>query len=511
MRTASLAWLPALLAAACGDNFDPPASGTPDGGDPARCAPTPPALPTSGPLIDPLALTLEGCVEGGLKDLPGRWFVASEGAGFSFEYPKFEGSCETGFRRMFLADDLDGSDGTTTHTWSDGTRIFMRNYLRFDIPGGPAFEFADALAACLRADGTLLAQQALFNTDRGQLVFPMRGRRFAPHDGAPVGLTLLGELGEQNGMPMPAYNVVVDGSYAYTVGPFGLDVIDVSNPAAPVHRGHADGSFNDVRVVRGGGKIVAYAAPLFGDETAVIDVTDPAGPVQTSVIPEYSHSLQVQTVGNTTHLYLASYTNGVPRFDVTNPLVPVRLGEATIPGPESGVHDLTVDGDRLYINYTEAGFVALDISGGLDAAVELGRRPSPYSHASWAGTAGGRKILLHGDEGMVEDGGAYLSVLDGDSASPTFMQEIGSYRTRKEVGIHNMQLVGDKAYISYYQDGVRVVDLSDPTMPREVAHYNTWREETAYGGPFEGAIGIRVAGDKIYVADMERGLMIFEE
>jgi hypothetical protein len=46
---------------------------------------------------------------------------------------------------------------------------------------------------------------------------------------------------------------------------------------------------------------------------------------------------------------------------------------------------------------------------------------------------------------------------------------------------------------------------------REIAHYNTWREESAYGGTFEGAVGIRVAGGRICVADLERGLMIFEE
>jgi len=196
---------------------------------------------------------------------------------------------------------------------------------------------------------------------------------------------------------------------------------------------------------------------------------------------------------------------------VTNPLAPVRLGQAMVPGPEAGVHDLTVDGDRLYVNYTTQGFVAIDVSRGLEAPVELGRRKSPYSHASWAGTAGGRKLLLHGDEGMVEDGGAYLAILDGDPASPTFMQELGRYRTRPEVGIHNFQLVGDKLYISYYQDGVRIVDLSTPSAPREVAHYNTWNEPGAYGGTFEGAVGIRVAGGLIYVADLERGLIILSE
>ena len=42
-----------------------------------------------------------------------------------------------------------------------------------------------------------------------------------------------------------------------------------------------------------------------------------------------------------------------------------------------------------------------------------------------------------------------------------------------------------------------------------MAHDNTWVEETAAGGPFEGAIGLRVVGGPIYVADAERGLLIF--
>jgi hypothetical protein len=352
----------------------------------------------------------------------------------------------------------------------------------------------------------------LFDTDRGERNIPLTGARFAPKDGAPVGLRLIGELGEQQGRPIQGLNVVVDGAYAYVAGLTGLDVIDVSIPSSPVHVSHVDGNFNDVRVVRGGdGKAAAYAASLEMDATAVIDVTIPASPLARPSLAEGSHSLQVQERGGQTFLYLANYTSAVPRYDVTSPLAPARTGQADVPGAPAGVHDLFVDGDRLYVNYTTEGFVALDVSGGLGAVVELGRMKSPYSHASWAGTAGGRPILLHGDEGMTDDGGAFLGILDGDPASPTFMKELARYRTRREVGIHNFQLVGDKVYIAYYQDGVRVVDLSTPTMPREVAHYNTWVEETAYGRTFEGAVGIRVVGGRIYVADLERGLMIFEE
>jgi hypothetical protein len=489
--------------AACGDDREPP------GGD--ACAPTPPALPATGVLIDPLAAPLEGCVEGGLRDLPGRWFVAAAGAGFSYDYPRFEGNCETGFRRMYRSDDLDDSDGATFHTWSDGTRIFLRGYRRFERPDAAPFESVNAFTACLRADGTLAAHRTLFNTDMGERPIPMTGERFEPKDGAAVGLALVGELGEQHGQPIQGLNVVLDGTHAYVAGLLGLDVIDVTDPAAPVHVAHLDGDFNDVRVVRGAGKVVAYAASRDDGTTHVIDVTDPAHPAAAAPIAEYSHSLQVQQSGATTYLYLANYTSAVPRFDITNPLVPVRNGEAMVPGPEAGVHDLTVAGDQLYVNYTTQGLVALDISRGLASAVELARWPSSYSHASWVGTAGGRRIVLTGDEGMTDHGGAYLSILDGDPISKTFLQELAQYRTRRQVGIHNFELVNDKVYIAYYQDGVRIVDLSTPTAPREIAHYNTWNEPSAYGGTFEGALGIRVVGGLIYVADLERGLLILRE
>ena len=70
-----------------------------------------------------------------------------------------------------------------------------------------------------------------------------------------------------------------------------------------------------------------------------------------------------------------------------------------MPGAEAGVHDLTVDGDRLYVSDTAEGLVALDVTGGLAAAVALGRVRTPYSHASWVGrTAGGAwRVVLHCD------------------------------------------------------------------------------------------------------------------
>ncbi len=476
-----------------------------------------------GVFLDPNAFELAGCVEGGLEGLPGRWFLRNPESTFDFFYPNYEGSCETGFRRSFTSeDDIDETDGGSQFTWTDGTRLFTRSSFQFDNQGTP-FEFTTARVLCMTANDTLTGVTARFDTDRGERITPLVGSQFGLKDGPATGLALIGELGAFSADPFDrivGYNVVVEGNFAYVVGPSGLSIIDVSTPATPtlvsqVPGDDTNGGYNDARVVKTLTSTVVFASPLDFSDTEVIDVTNPAQPTKLTSLPEYSHSVQVVTTGNTTSLYLATYTEFVPKYDVTDPLVPLRVGAAEITGQLSGVHDLTVEGTHIYANYTENGMVALDVSAGIDNPVEEGRIPTSYSHASWVATlSNNKKVILHGDEGLsgsAEDGAAFLRILDGDPASPTYLDELSRYRSRKEVGIHNIQVVGDKVYLSYYQDGIRIVDIADPTQPTEVAHFNTWNPTTSFGAAFEGAVGVRVANGHVFVADIDRGLLILDE
>jgi hypothetical protein len=498
-----------LCLVACGD----------DDSAPAECTPNQNELPTEGSYIDPYAIALpETCVVGGLRELPGRWFLRDPSHYFQFEYPKYIGDCVNGHRReAAAAEDHDASDQykQTFYTWSDGTRYFERQAYEFDDGTPSGYGVVRASVTCMLPDHTLATTYVRFDTSFGERLFSAIGTRFGAKDDVATGIELVAELGAPQGAPIYGLNLIVEGNYAYVVGLGGLDVVDVSNPAAPVAVGHVNGYLNDVRIVHGAGKTVAIASSEGGDDrTWLIDVTTPTAPMFVSFIDAYSHSVQTRTVGATTELYLANYSEEIPRYDVTNPLAPIAAGKVTLPGETiSGVHDLTVYGDRIYANNTDAGFVAVDVSAGLASPVQLGRTTSAYSHASWAGTINGREIVLHGDEGMSPstDSMAFMRVLDGEPSSPTYLQDIGLYRTRAEVGIHNIEVHGTRAYISYYQDGVRVVELADPENPVEVAHYNTWNAETAGGAAFEGAVGLRKAGDYLYVADLERGLLILRE
>jgi hypothetical protein len=506
---------PALLAIAvlgCGDNH----AARPD----APLCPPPMPFP-AGPLSDPMALPLPAtCVAGGLAEATGRWVVADEDDGSIHGYPGFRAACGGAVERVGTR----RGNGAMHATWSDDTRYVSRESRVVMIEGFPMIEQVAVFAACMEPDGRLAAVRGSGQITDGvelpESFNAMRGERFGPRGTPASGLALVGELSRRPGGDLvDALNVVVVDGFAYVVGYSGLDIVDVRVPAAPVHVGYVGPAFyNDVRMIQRGGRTYAFGANGTTGTTDVVDVTDPSTAAVVLAIDSFSHSLQLREGGGDAFLYLADGTTAIPVYDVGTPTTPTLIGAVDIPilTEDDGVHDLTVDGTMLYVNDTFGGTVAMDVSAGVDAEVEVGRfQPADpaYSHASAVGTAGGRAIVLTGDEtwtGPV-DGMAFMRVLDGEIGAPAFMTEIGRYQSRREVGIHNIELVGERAYLAYYHDGVRVVDLSTPTAPVEVAHYDTWDFENAYGEFAEGALGIRIVDGLIYVADLNRGLLILQE
>ena len=326
-------------------------------------------------------------------------------------------------------------------------------------------------------------------------------------------LTLVGQLNGDNWEDGFTFNVRVVGNTAYLVRIDGLYIIDVTDPTNPVELGHykraGEGYSNDVKIVdAAGGKRYAIIADFPSD---VVDVTNPAAPTLAAQIPEEAHTLFTETRNGSTYAYFGNYDGSTPVFDVTNPASPTRLGRYTTGG--SLVHDLSVKDGIAYLNAWEKGLLMVDFTTPASPQLRGSWDPTPReaSHSNWTTTVGNRKIALHGDEAY----GAHLDVVDIDPASPTFMQPFGTYQTREWVSIHNIMAFGSKAYFTYYQDGVRVLDLSNPASPRLVGYYNTWDPQADYTSSafFEGAVGLDVdlARKLIFVADSPRGLLILRD
>jgi hypothetical protein len=307
-----------------------------------------------------------------------------------------------------------------------------------------------------------------------------------------------------------AYVVSIHKVYGGSAG--GLTVLDVSDRAHPLFKASislpGDGNWNGVWAKDD-------ALYIAGNRSGVL-VYDISNPAQ----PEYVRHLSAGEYGAHTvlvdenRLYAMSPSGAVTFvFDVTTPLAPVLRQRITVPteSPFAGAHDAFAYEGRLYIsNGYGGGHVVMDVTD-LDNVRHLGQYlhgPEVFAHHSAVGTFAGRTLAFDG----TEYGGAHLRVLD--VTDPAHIVKIGEFRLSPVTSIHNIILKGHRLYIAWYQEGVRVLDVSNPTKPRQVAHYNTVRDGD-FGRTdnlFEGTFGIRVPGDGyVYAADSVRGLLIFNE
>ncbi|MFY2557569.1 LVIVD repeat-containing protein [Corallococcus terminator] len=322
------------------------------------------------------------------------------------------------------------------------------------------------------------------------------------------GLELVKELKVPRGI---ARDLAVSGGYAYVpAGNEGIFIYDVRDPAAaePVGAAKRDPHiYNDV-VVRG----TTLFAATQGIGLTLYNVEDPKNPVFLRALSDPAVDVtSLALEGNL--LFAASPTpNGeVLVFDVTTPVQPKLVIRYFIEGaaPRSGEvpMDVTAVGNRLYVSNWSYGLTVSDFSTPSTPKL-LGRFGGGTARTAAVGTVGDRILAFTGGE----DWGAHLSVLD--VASPANVLQVGEFRIRPEVSIRALALSGTKLYVAHYQDGLRVLDVSNPSFPKQVAYYNTWREADAGRGESfsEGLNSVSVPGDGyVYATESSRGLLIFRE
>jgi hypothetical protein len=340
------------------------------------------------------------------------------------------------------------------------------------------------------------------------------------------GITVLSEWSGPAEQPWPEGAMALNVRHRETVAYLarqgdGLRIINIADPAHPADLGHSPVRYadygeyyNDVKIAEAAGSVFALVGSNLRG-LVVIDVTDPSAPEEVATVPSIGeeearrnvHTLFVE--GDRVYFTIDA---GVEVYSVADPAAPTRVSGYVFPeAAEAGwVHDLYVEDAVAYLNYWAHGMVVVDLSVDGEPALigVFDDYPRRTSHSSWTTEAAGRRVAVHGDE----DYGAHVRIVDIDPASAEAFSQIGAYQTRPEISVHNIMAIGERALVTYYQDGLRVLDLADPTEPAEIAHLNTWPgPEPGYGaGFYEGAIGIDhdPERDLLLLADTHRGLLL---
>jgi len=168
----------------------------------------------------------------------------------------------------------------------------------------------------------------------------------------------------------PLHCIAVSGNYAYVAEDSRtLWTLDISNPIQPQYLTNvALGGFADNLTVFGARLYAAY-----GDSVEVLDITDRAFPVSTTVwdgFPSDTHGLpagayELQAVGNLA--YVAEGYLGMAVLDISNPAVRTEVARYAVQG--GAFYAVTISGKYAYLPNTGFGLVIMDISDPTNAMV----------------------------------------------------------------------------------------------------------------------------------------------
>jgi hypothetical protein len=354
-------------------------------------------------------------------------------------------------------------------------------------------------------------------------------------------------------------DVKVVGNRAYLAcADAGLHIVDITDPANPVQLGaYLPTSAewfpwaNKLQVV---GNVVYLATGFF----VVVDVSDPTNPVELSrwdktVVPDCRVS------GN--RLYLATGDDGVVVFDVTTPANPVRLTKVPAPGgayatllqgnrvfTHSGVVDvsnpvspvllgrypqmawgdqgITVVGDLVYLPSGATRLSILRMQTGEPQSLSWNSpehrvipvgRSEPVGAVSNSGlpvtaqVVSGPATIQDGQitvtgPGKIElkleqsGNGTFLPVAETRFINERFtgFSEVGMHLFRTNA--YGARVVGGRAFVGNDGEGLRILDVSDPTQPRLISTVPTTNQV------FEAD----VVGNHAYVADGDGGLKVVD-
>jgi choice-of-anchor B domain-containing protein len=180
--------------------------------------------------------------------------------------------------------------------------------------------------------------------------------------------------------------------------------------------------------------------------------------------------------------------------------------------------DVYVRNDMAYVNAAEDGLWVVDYSG---ASPQLLNTLTSYpeqgiNHSGWLTDDGNTYVFAD------QTPGTRLKIMDvNDINNWSIVSLIGSGVDTLSMP-HNQMIRGDLLFSSYYSDGLRVFDISDPVNPLQVAWYDTYEDpqdtsslfcgDGFAGNDFVGNWGVYclLPSGRILASDMQSGLFVLE-
>lgn len=217
-----------------------------------------------------------------------------------------------------------------------------------------------------------------------------------------------------------------------------------------------------------------------GEGMQIIDLSPlPAEPVLVNTYNQTftrGHIIQRDMYSEAPYVYVMGTCGscGVNILDVSDPVNPREVATYS---PGYYVHDVHIKGDYMYAAAFYRGVIDIvDISDKFNPTLVAQIESSGgNTHSAWL-TEDSKHLLI-----SAEKDGLPARIWNIEDLSNPY--EVATYTANGQSLTHNPYVRGNYAFFSHNTEGLRVVDIKDPTLPVEVGYYDTYE---GLSGGFSG-------------------------
>jgi choice-of-anchor B domain-containing protein len=210
-----------------------------------------------------------------------------------------------------------------------------------------------------------------------------------------------------------------------------------------------------------------------------------------------SHNLSIDSLKGYIYLEGTSVANSnIYVHDISDRENPVYVGSFGDAG--NSIHDMYANNDTVYVaEGSRSSYSIWDLS--VKANPQLLTRwfvfSNGYAHNIWPAEDGKHVVTTE------ETIGNAVKVWNIEDYND--IQLVGEFLGSSQLA-HNVHVKGNFVYVSHYQSGVYVLDITRPECPEEVAQFDTW--PSGDGSGFAGCWGtFPFAGDSLLFASNDNG------
>ena len=300
-------------------------------------------------------------------------------------------------------------------------------------------------------------------------------------------------------------------------------IVDVSDPMNPQITSVVEDVIgsdmkvwgNYMYIANGGPCPEGFDAPfcsvVLDNPSRIVDLSDITNPVKVGTF-EAAHNIFIDDKG---YLYLAGTDSGTKIYNLNNdPENPTLVWDDT---EDSDSHDVAIIRNKLYDFHIFDGTLVYNVSDP-EKPVLLGTVPyEGFNHSGWV--TDDDQYLFIMDESVLNTNSPPVGAAPVPFTSEVTVWDISDLDNPTEVGgiinietrTHNVYIRGENAFMSYYNSGVRVYDISSPPEPTLLAEYDTnINGGTGIGNEFRGTWGIYpfLPSGIILASDIDNDLFI---